>query len=206
MLLLALFPTLAILCKRCSRGAVGTESKEQKRESRKCKRNTNTKQTGRITPPAKIYSKRKLNKNVVNTNEKEKPNWSNKRMKTEHRIGGIFSRILTLDFCIVFLGGINLFCYVFLFDFSLFFFSCAFFFFLRKHFQRKGNTTQKTNVKKKEQREKNKKSVSCHLKQCITFLFDWKLKKRTCGVFFFRFIIMFTIVQFVWKFWQFFHY
>lgn len=85
-------------------GAVGTESKEHKRESRKCKRNTNTKQTGRTPPPAKVYSKRKLNKNVVNTNEKEKPNWSNKRMKTKHKIGGIFSRILTLDFCFVFWG------------------------------------------------------------------------------------------------------
>lgn len=157
----------------------GRRAKSKKGESRKCKRNTNTKQTGRIPPPAKIYSKRKLNKNVVNTNEKEKQNWSNKRMKTKHKIGGIFSRILTLDFCFVFfLGGINLFCYVFLFDFTLFFFFVCIFFFLRKHFQRKGNTTQKTNVKKKEQREKNKKSVSCHLKQCITFLFDWKLKKR----------------------------
>lgn len=37
-------------------GAVGTKSKEQKRESSKCKRNTNTKQTGRIPPPAKIYA------------------------------------------------------------------------------------------------------------------------------------------------------
>lgn len=128
MLLLALIPTLAILYKRCSRGAVGTESKEQKRESRKCKRNTNTKQTGRITPPAKIYSKRKLNKNVVNTNEKEKPNWSNKRMKTQHRIGGIFSRILTLDFCFVFLGEDKfvLLCFFIRF-YIIFFFVCIFF-------------------------------------------------------------------------------
>lgn len=98
-------------------------------------------------------------------------------MKTQHKIGGIFSRILTLDFCFVFLGENKFVLLRFFIRFRIiFFFVCIFF--LRKHFQRKGNTTQKTNVKKKEQREKNKKSVSCHLKQCITFLFDWKLKKE----------------------------